>query len=103
MTATVTPPMRRKAAALADLLPTLSTGTSKLTGQRFYVVPASNHMTAHWTALDGTGCTCIGFQRRGVCAHAVAAQTVHQGQQQEQARTDAEIERVLGPAPKTRY
>lgn len=99
MTATVTAPMRKKAAALVDVLATCSTGTSKKTGQRFYVVPASNRMTAHWTALDGSGCTCIGYQRRGTCTHAIAAQTLHQ-RQQEQA---AELERVLGPAPTTRY
>lgn len=76
----VTAPMARKAAALVELLGTLSTGASKLTGQRFYVVPASNGMTAHWTAIDGTGCTCLGFQRRGLCTHQIAARALYERQ-----------------------
>jgi hypothetical protein len=83
--AMVTAPMARKAATLAELLPACSTGTSKLTGQRFYVVPASNRMTAHWTALDGSGCTCLGYQRRGLCTHAIAARTLHERQAAQQA------------------
>src|SRR4051812_18930562 len=73
----VSAPMRAKAEALAELLPTFSRGRSKVTGQPFIVVPASNKMTAHWTAVDGTGCTCLGYQRRGTCTHAIAAQLVH--------------------------
>lgn len=69
----VTAPMRRKANALVSILATCSTGTSKVTGQRFYVVPATKPLTAHWTAVDGSGCTCIGFNRRGTCTHAIAA------------------------------
>ena len=63
----------------SDVLPTLSR-SSKVTGQRFYVVPASNRMTAHWTALDGSGCTCLGYQRRGTCTHSIAARTLHDRQ-----------------------
>jgi hypothetical protein len=73
--------MRRKAEALADLLPTFSRGTSKVTGERFIVVPASNRLTAHWTAVDGSGCTCLGYQRRGTCTHSIAAKLVHDRQQ----------------------
>src|SRR4051794_26538649 len=73
---TVTAPMRKKAEALAELLPTFSRGRSKVTGQPFIVVPASNRLTAHWTAVDGSGCTCIGYQRRGLCTHAIAAKLV---------------------------
>ena len=80
-TSIVSPPMRRKAAALVELLGTLSAGTSKLTGQRFYVVPASNRLTAHWTAVDGSGCTCLGYQRRGLCTHQIAARTLYERQQ----------------------
>lgn len=76
-TSIVSPPMQRKAEHLAELLPTLSTGTSKRTGQRFFVVPASKRMTAHWTATDGSGCTCLGYQRRGTCTHSIAAQILH--------------------------
>ena len=75
-TAIVTAPMRVKAAKLADLMPTFSRGRSKQTGQPFIVVPASNRMTAHWTAVDGSGCTCLGYQRRGLCTHAIAAKTL---------------------------
>ena len=81
-TSIVSPPMARKAAALVELLPTFSRGRSKQTGQPFYVVPASNRMTAHWTAVDGSGCTCLGYQRRGLCTHAVAARTLADRQQQ---------------------
>ena len=80
-TSIVTAPMARKAATLAELLPTFSRGTSKLTGQRFIVVPASNRLTAHWTAVDGSGCTCLGYQRRGTCTHAIAAKLVADRQQ----------------------
>lgn len=77
----VSPAMSAKAAQLAEQLATLSRGRSKETGQTFYVVPASNRMTAHWTATDGTGCTCQGFQRRGTCTHSIAAADVHKRQQ----------------------
>jgi hypothetical protein len=80
-TSIVTAPMARKAATLAELLPTFSRGTSKLTGQRFIVVPASNCLSAHWTAVDGSGCTCLGHQRRGTCTHSIAAKLVHDRQQ----------------------
>jgi hypothetical protein len=89
-TSIVSPPMRRKAEALAELVPTFSRGTSKVTGERFIVVPASNRMTAHWTAVDGSGCTCLGYQRRGTCTHAIAAKLVHDRQQP-------------APASRTRY
>src|SRR4051812_19435748 len=94
--AMVTAPMARKAAALVELLGTLSTGTSKLTGQCFYVVPASNGMTAHWTAIDGTGCTCLGYQRRGLCTHAIAARTIHE-------RQAASVAATAAPTPLTSY
>ena len=84
-TTIVSPPMRRKADALVELVGTFSQGTSKATGQRFYVVPASNRMAAHWTALDGSGCTCLGYQRRGTCTHAIAAKTLRDRQQPAQA------------------
>lgn len=88
-TSIVSPPMRAKAAKLSLLLPTFSRGHSKLTGQVFYVVPASNRLTAHWTAVDGSGCTCLGYQRRGLCTHAIAAKTLHERQQR--------------PAPASKY
>ena len=78
---TVSPAMSAKAAQLAELLPTLSRGRSKASGQPFYVVPSSNRLSAHWVATDGTGCTCQGFQRRGTCTHSIAAADVHKRQQ----------------------
>jgi hypothetical protein len=74
--------MSAKAERLAALLPTLSRGRSKETGVSFYVVPSSNRMTAHWTAVDGSGCTCVGYQRRGTCTHALAAASVERSRRQ---------------------
>lgn len=84
--------MARKAAELALLLPLLSRGRSKATGQPFYIVPASTGTSAHWTATDGSGCTCIGYQRRGTCTHSTAARSIHERQQ-----------RPAAPAPLKRY
>jgi hypothetical protein len=71
----ISPAMRRKAERLAEALPFLPRGRSKETGQAFYVVPSTTAplLVAHWTELDGTGCTSIGFDRRGVCTHSIAA------------------------------
>lgn len=60
-------------------------------GRRFWIIPASDETNrereekglppaAHWTAVDGSGCTCE-YQRRrragaGPCSHALAAQIV---------------------------
>jgi hypothetical protein len=93
-TSIVTAPMKAKAAKLVDLMPTFSRGTSKITGERFIVVPASNRLTAHWTAVDGSGCTCLGHQRRGTCTHSIAAKIVH----------DRQTQPAAAPAPKrSRY
>ncbi len=71
--AMVTAAMARKAEVLAGQAPTWNRGRSKETGREFYVVPASDGVSAHWTAVDGRGCTCTGHRRRGVCTHALAA------------------------------
>ncbi len=68
--AIVTPPMAKKAAALAALVPMMSTGRSKQTGESFVIVPGSAAGTAHWATAYG--CTCTGFQRRGLCTHQLA-------------------------------
>jgi hypothetical protein len=68
--ATVTPPMRRKAETLAALVPMMSKGRSKRTGEAFVIVPGSTPNVAHWATP--TGCTCVGFRRRGVCTHSLA-------------------------------
>jgi hypothetical protein len=97
----VTPAMSRKARDLAELLSTCSRGRSKLNGQPFYVVPSSNRLSAHWTAVDGSGCTCQGFQRRGTCTHAIAAGLVAA----QQAEADAAQRRAhesMYPSPKRR-
>jgi len=65
--------MARKAEMLVEQAPTWNRGRSKETGREFYVVPASDGVSAHWTAVDGRGCTCTGHRRRGVCTHALAA------------------------------
>jgi hypothetical protein len=71
----VTPAVQRKAERLAQALPLLPRGRSKETGQPFYVVPSTTAplLVAHWTAVDGSGCTCTGFDRRGICTHSIAA------------------------------
>ena len=71
--AMVTAAMARKAEMLAEQAPTWNRGRSKATAREFYVVPASDGVSAHWTAVAGRGCTCTGHRRRGVCTHALAA------------------------------
>ena len=46
-------------------------GRAKANGRPFYVIPGSKGV-AHWTAADGSGCTCRGFRFRGTCSHVVA-------------------------------
>lgn len=75
-TGTVTPAMRKKAEALADLVPTFSTGRSKRNGVHFVIVPGTQPGTAHWS--NGLGCTCEGFRRRGTCTHSLAVSLAHQ-------------------------
>ena len=47
------------------------TGRAKANGRPFYVIPGSKGV-AHWTAADGSGCTCRGFAYRGQCSHVLA-------------------------------
>jgi hypothetical protein len=101
MTPTVTPAMSRKARDLAELLSTCSRGRSKLNGQPFYVVPSSNRLSAHWTAVDGSGCTCQGFQRRGTCTHSIAAGLVAAQQAEADAATRVAFE-AMYPSGKKR-
>lgn len=47
---------------------TWNRGTSKRTGEQFYVIPSrSEPGVAHWASRKG--CTCTGFRRRGNCVH----------------------------------
>ena len=54
------------------------TGRSKMNGRPFFVIPGSKGV-AHWTAADGSGCTCRGFRFRGRCSHALAVQMIGEG------------------------
>jgi hypothetical protein len=58
---------RTKAEALAEQAHTWARGTSKIDGRSFYVVPASDGVSAHYAT--SYGCTCRGFERRGECSH----------------------------------
>lgn len=91
--------MSRKAESLAALLPTLSRGRSKQTGQAFFVVPASDRLSAHWTAVDGSGCTCRSFAHRGACSHSLAVQ-IHEQRQQRPAPRPRPSYETLFPACK---
>jgi hypothetical protein len=77
-TISVTPAMRRKAEALAELVPMLPRGRSKINGQGFYIIPSSEKpLTVAHYASD-LGCTCEGFRRRGTCTHQLACAIVLQ-------------------------
>jgi len=62
--------MTRKAEALAAQMPLFSRGRSKRTGESFVIVPGSTPGSAHWAT--SAGCTCVGFDKRGVCTHSLA-------------------------------
>jgi len=71
----------QKAHDLALVLWRTTKGRSKRNGREFYVVPASDGRTAHWTATDGRGCTCVGHRRNGHCTH-VEAVILHNHREQ---------------------
>ena len=53
-------------------------GTSKATGETFWMIPSrSEPDICHYVALDARGCTCRGFNRRGDCSHAEAVRMVN--------------------------
>ena len=70
-TVIVSPAMQAKAERLAEMVPTLSRGRSKVNGVTFYIFPASTPGVAHWS--NGLGCTCEGHRRRGTCTHALSS------------------------------
>lgn len=78
----VTDAMRKKAEALADMIPLFSKGRSKVTGAEFVIVPGSKAGTAWWANF--AGCTCPGFRNRGICAHQLACDIL--GEREEAAR-----------------
>lgn len=59
-----------KAHELALKVWTFNTGRSKVDGRTFYVIPASDGMSAHWTT--SYGCSCKGHRRHGICSHVEA-------------------------------
>lgn len=70
MTATSVAPttsMAAKALCLVADQSSWSRGTSKRTGESFWVIPGSKPNTAHYTT--SAGCTCKSFETRGVCSH----------------------------------
>ena len=62
----------QKAHDLANVLWRMNKGRSKVNGVEFYVIPASDGKSAHWTAVDARGCTCKGHRRNGHCTHVEA-------------------------------
>ena len=83
--AIVTPTIRKRAEQLAERIPLLPRGRSKINGAGFYVMPGSTAGVAYYTS--SLGCTCKGFLHRGVCAHQQACVIV--AQREQQARYEA--------------
>jgi len=81
----VTPTIRKRAEQLAERIPLLPRGRSKVNGAGFYVVPGSTAGVAYYT--NSLGCTCPGYRNRGVCAHQQACVIV--AQREQQARYEA--------------
>ena len=77
--------MRRKAESLAERVPFFSRGRDKQTGVQFVIVPGSKPNVGHRT--NGLGCSCRGYEVRGVCTHALAV-SIHQTRESE-ARIEA--------------
>lgn len=66
--------MLAKATVLLEERATWQRGTSKRTGEHFWLIPASSGRTAHYT--NASGCTCRSFSYRGICSHVVAVRTL---------------------------
>jgi hypothetical protein len=71
---TVTPSMQAKAVTLLEERATWQRGTSKRTGEQFWLIPASDGRTAHYA--NASGCTCRSFSYRGICSHVVAVRAL---------------------------
>lgn len=92
-----------KAEQIARQISTYQTGRDKATGTTLYLVPSSDdpEHTGHW--VSPYWCSCRSFAQRGVCSHQAGILRACRRQQAlEDAAFDAEIERVLGPAPAPR-
>jgi hypothetical protein len=72
--------MRRKAERLAELVPTFPKGRAR-DGIAFVIVPSSTDPLHTGHRTNGIGCTCIGFNRNGVCTHQLAVAAVQQRQE----------------------
>lgn len=83
--AMVTPTIRKRAEQLAERIPILPRGRSRINGAGFYLVPGSAEGVAYYS--NALGCTCPGFQHRGVCAHQQAC--VIAAQREASARYEA--------------
>jgi hypothetical protein len=66
--------MKAKAVTLLEERATWQRGTSKRTGERFWLIPASDARTAHYAT--SAGCTCRSFLYRGICSHVVAVRAL---------------------------
>ena len=94
MMATVTPAVHQRAEQLAERIPLMARGHSKLDGCGFYVIPSSTKpQTVAYYSSD-LGCTCPSFRHRGVCCHQQACLIVLQ-------RQTAAMVAATVPAPKS--
>lgn len=98
--AMVTPTIRKRAEELADRMHLLPRGRSKINGAGFHLVPGSTEGTAYYS--NYLGCTCPGFQHRGVCAHQQAALLVQQRYERERFALAAQ-RRAAAPKPRKSY
>jgi hypothetical protein len=85
--------MQARAAVLLSEQTRWSRGTSKETGQPFWLIPGSKG-TAHYTTAFG--CTCKSFTNRGTCSHVVAVQQYED--RLAEAETDAAHEYAIEQA-----
>jgi hypothetical protein len=75
--------------------------------REFWIIPGSVEVqraaqrknlppVAHWTAIDGSGCTCVGARGRlGICTHMLAAHKIERRRLARRER-DAELARRAG-------
>lgn len=79
----ITPAIRSRAEQLADEASGWLPATSRVSGKRFYIVPNSTGSAAHYT--NANGCTCRGWQFRGICAHSEAVKLLERRRMAEMA------------------
>ena len=101
--ATPTPSQLAHAEQLAAAPKRWSRGRSKETGREFFVIPSSDGSRAHWTAADGSGCTCRGFYYRGCCSHVVAVTMAEARQAARQNPSEMPVITTVAPPRTSRY